>query len=69
MTPSLVLKLILLLAIVPVVYALMMFWTRRLPELNPARRWMEKQGSMRLAMYSVLAVWAIGGVALAVAYA
>ncbi|WP_200232048.1 hypothetical protein [Rubrivivax gelatinosus] len=68
MTQSLFLKLILILAVLPIAYSLKVAATRWLPESNPARRWLEQQGSMRLAMCAILAIWAFGGFALVVVY-
>ncbi|TCO97195.1 hypothetical protein EV684_12335 [Rubrivivax gelatinosus] len=68
MTSSVALKLILALAIVPAVCLLMVLARRCLPDASAARRWLEQQGCLRIATYSVLVVWAVGGLGFMAAY-
>ncbi|MCD0418905.1 hypothetical protein LOC51_16975 [Rubrivivax sp. JA1024] len=68
MTSSVALKLMLALAIVPAVRLLMELVKRRWPDAGPARRWLERQGCLRIATCAVLVVLVVGGLGLTVAY-
>jgi hypothetical protein len=68
MTPYILAKLLLVFLLIPLVYGLVWVTKRNLRPSNPMREFLERNGVGKIAQYTLVAVYALGGIWLTLMY-